>query len=137
MSGYTKLFSSILASTIWREDLETRVVWITLLAMADKHGIVEGSVPGFADLARVSVSAARAAITKLSAPDEDSRSKDLEGRRLEAVDGGWRIVNHGKYRLKLGSDERREYKRKHEQARRDRQREASAVTRVAAHRLRG
>ena len=43
MPGYTKLFNSILASTIWRADDKTRIVWITLLAMADKHGIVEAS----------------------------------------------------------------------------------------------
>ena len=65
MTGYTKLFNSILASTIWREDLETRVVFITMLAMADKNGIVEGSVPGLADFARVSVTGTRAAIEKL------------------------------------------------------------------------
>ena len=50
MSGYTKLFNSILASTVWSEPNETRIVWITLLAMADKNGIIEGSVPGLAVL---------------------------------------------------------------------------------------
>ena len=111
MSGYTKLFSSILASTIWREDMETRIVWITLLAMAGKDGIAEASVPGLADFARVSVSATRAAIAKLSAPDADSRSQEHEGRRIAPVDGGWLLLNHAKYRAKLGEAERREYKR--------------------------
>ena len=109
MSGYTKLFNSILASTIWRADDKTRIVWITLLAMADRHGIAEGSVPGLADFARVSVQDARMALATLSAPDEDSRSQEHDGRRIEAVDGGWRLLNHTKYRAKLGQDERREY----------------------------
>ncbi len=111
MSGYTKLFSSILASTIWREDMETRIVWITLLAMAGKDGVAEASVPGLADFARVSVEGTRAALVKLMSPDEDSRSKEFEGRRIEAVDGGWLLLNHAKYRAKLGEIERREYKR--------------------------
>ena len=54
MAGYTKLFNSILMSTIWREDDKTRIVWITLLAMADKNGIAETSIPSLADAARVS-----------------------------------------------------------------------------------
>ena len=111
MSGYTKLFSSILASTIWREDDKTRIVWITLLAMADKNGVAEGSVPGLADFARVSVDDCRAAIEKLSSPDIDSRTPDFDGRRIKAVDGGWQLLNHAKYRAKLNADERREYLR--------------------------
>lgn len=111
MNGYTKLFSSILASTVWREDDKTRIVWITLLAMADRHGVAEGSVPGLADFARVSIDDCRAALEKLQQPDTDSRSKEFEGRRIQAVDGGWQILNHGKYRAKLSQDERREYLR--------------------------
>ena len=109
MSGYTKLFNSILASTIWRADDKTRLVWITLLAMADKNGAVEGSIPGLADFARVSLDDCLQALTHLQSPDEFSRSKEYDGRRIEIIDGGWRLINHGKYRAKMGSDERREY----------------------------
>lgn len=111
MTGYTKLFGSILASTIWREDMETRIVWITLLAMADKRGVAEASVPGLADFARVSIDGTRAALAKLMAPDPDSRSQAHEGRRIEAVDGGWRLLNHAAYRAKMNEDDRREYRR--------------------------
>jgi len=109
MNGYTKLFNSILASTIWREDDKTRIVWITLLAMADRHGVADGSVPGLADFARVSIADCRHALERLSSPDEDSRSQEHDGRRIEPVEGGWRLLNHGKYRQKLSVDERREY----------------------------
>ena len=109
MTGYTKLFGSIVASTIWREDDKTRLVWITMLAIANKHGEVEASVPGLADLSRVSVPECRAALAKLEAPDPDSRSSEMDGRRIEKVPGGWRLINHAKYRAKLSVDERREY----------------------------
>ena len=109
MTGYTKLFGSIVASTIWREDNDTRIVWITMLALANKDGIVEASIPGLADLSRVSVDKCRIAITKLESPDEDSRTKENEGRRIRPVDGGWLLLNHAKYRAKLNADERREY----------------------------
>ena len=109
MSGYTKLFQSILASTIWDESNDTRIVWITLLAMADKYGRVEGSVPGLAVFARLPVPATRRALARLMAPDKDSRSKEQDGRRIMEIEGGWHLVNHAKYREKMGADERREY----------------------------
>ena len=111
MSGYTKLFSSILASTIWREPNHVRIVWITLLAMADRDGVAEGSVPGLADFARVSIDDCRDALRRLADPDRDSRSEEYEGRRIEPVDGGWLLLNHAKYRAKISKDERREYLR--------------------------
>ncbi len=111
MAGYTKLFHSILASTIWRADDKTRIVWITLLAMSDKHGIAEGSIPGLADFAHVSIPDCERALAELSGPDKYSRSQEHDGRRITPVDGGWQLVNHGKYREKMNTDERREYLR--------------------------
>lgn len=111
MAGYTKLFNSILASTIWEEDDKTRIVWITLLAMADKFGVADGSVPGIATLARVTQADCQKALAKLQAPDKDSRSDEYEGRRIRKIDGGWLILNHEKYRAKIDDDERREYLR--------------------------
>ncbi len=109
MTGYTKLFGSIIASTIWRADDKTRIVWITMLAMANKNGVVEGSIPGLADLSRVSVTDCQTALRNLMSEDEFSRTKEHDGRRIEEVDGGWVILNHGKYRAKMNLDERREY----------------------------
>lgn len=109
MTGYTKLFGSIVASTIWREPHQVRIVWITMLALANKAGIVEASIPGLADLARVTVPECEEALKALSSPDEYSRTKDHEGRRITEVDGGWAVLNHAKYRAKMGADERREY----------------------------
>lgn len=110
-NGYTKLFSSILASTIWREPNHVRLVWITLLAMADKDGVCEASVPGLADLARVPITDCEDALRTLAAPDAYSRTSDHDGRRIEPVDGGWLLLNHSKYREKMNAEERREYLR--------------------------
>lgn len=119
MSGFTKLFSSILTSTIWCEPDNVRIVWITMLALADQRGNVDGTVPGLAAMARVPVQATREAIAKLEAPDPDSRTKLWEGRRIATIEGGWQILNHGQYRNTLNSDERREYLRKKQQEHRE------------------
>ena len=110
--GYTKLFNTIVTSTIWQEDDKTRIVWITMLAIADQFGIVSAAIPGLASVANVSVEAARVAIKNLLAPDPDSRTKDFEGRRIEEVDGGWKILNYEKYRRMLNEEERKEYQAK-------------------------
>lgn len=110
MSGFTKLFSSIVASSIWCEDDKTRIVWITMLALADRNGIVEAALPGLANAARVSVEECRMAVKKFQQPDPDSRSTALDGRRVEKIEGGWKLLNYERYRKKLSAEDRREYK---------------------------
>src|SRR4030042_1264728 len=38
------------------------------------------------------------AIEIFSAPDPDSRTKDHDGRRIDIIPGGWKILNRAKYR---------------------------------------
>ncbi len=110
MTGYTKLFGTLIGSTIWRdESKETKIVWITMLAMKNKDGIVEASVPGLADFAKVTIPELLEALERLKSPDEYSRTPEHEGRRIEAVEGGWRILNHLKYREKMDLEDRRMY----------------------------
>lgn len=109
---FTKLFSSITESTIWREPDHVRLVWITMLAKSDSSGFVWSSIPGMADAARVSLPQCLEAIERLKSPDEWSRTKDNEGKRIEDVDGGWRLLNYEKYRKIRNMEERREYVRK-------------------------
>lgn len=121
MSTHAGLFSSIVHSTIWREPHPVRIVWITMLAIADrKTGIAQASVPGLADLARVTILECEGAILVLQAPDPHSRTPDHEGRRIEPRDGGWAILNHAKYRAKMSADDRREYLRIKQKEGRDR-----------------
>jgi hypothetical protein len=106
--AYTKVFGDILTSTVWLEDSDTRVVWLTMLAMADQHGEVMASVPGLAHTARVPVEACRAALDKFMSPDPDSRTETAGGRRIEKIDGGWALINHAKYRAMASKEDRKE-----------------------------
>jgi hypothetical protein len=94
-----------------------------MLAMADRHGRVWASIPGLAKEAAVSVEACRTAVAEFLAPDPDSRTKINEGRRIEPIDGGWRLINHAKYRAIRDQEERRAYKA-------EKQREYRAVDKV-------
>ena len=117
-TNFTKLFSSITASTIWSESAETKVVWITMLAMSDGAGFVYASVPGLAKISGVSMEGTIDALKLLMSPDKWSRDKDNEGRRIEEIDGGWAILNHPKYRKRRDAEERKAYHREYMRLRR-------------------
>jgi len=108
LSGYTKLFSSILDSTVWELPPATKIVWITLLAMADRDGAVEASLPGLAKRAGVTLEECQAAVESFLSSDPYSRTKDHDGRRIAEVDGGWVLLNHAKYREKMNAEDRKE-----------------------------
>ncbi len=92
-----------------------------MLAMADKYGHVQASVPGLADRARVTIEKTVDALRTLSAPDEWSRSKENEGRRIEEIGGGWNLLNYVKYRRIRDEEERKEYMRQYMRKRRGKQ----------------
>jgi hypothetical protein len=125
--SYVKLFESILASTIWAESDQTRLVWITMLAMADRDGIVQASCPGLAHFARVSVPACEKALAVLARPDKDSRTKLHDGRRIKTIEGGWLILNYELHRERATKEERREKDRLRQE--RKRLRDAAKLSR--------
>jgi len=98
--GFVKIYGDqLLNSTVWvQTDIVTKVVWIILLTLADRHGNVKASIPGIARLASASIEDTVRSLETLKAPDEWSRTKDHEGRRLEEIDGGWNVLNYTKYR---------------------------------------
>ena len=97
---FVKLDCKILDKSIWRESAETKVVWITLLAMADLDGLVEASIMGVSDRAKVSLDETEKAIEKFLAPDPYSTNPANNGRRIERVVGGFNILNYETYRQK-------------------------------------
>ena len=100
MNGFALLWSKILDSSLWIQgSKETRLVWVTLLAMKDSKGIVQASVIGLADRAKVTVEECRDSLQVLLNPDPEDTSKVDDGRRIREVRGGWQIVNHDLYRF--------------------------------------
>lgn len=125
--GYAKLHEEIVSSSLWGESKDVKILWVTMLALADKHGEVMASVPGLARAAVLSNDEVRAAIGTLESPDPDSRTEDDEGRRLRKIEGGWELLNYAKYRWKASTAEAKESNRERQQRFRDRQKR-NAVT---------
>lgn len=109
--GFTKLFSLILTSSIWCEDHPTVRVWIGMLALANANGVVEASIPGLANVCRVTMAECQKALDLLSAPDPYSRNPADKGRRIRPCEGGWIIINHDHYRQKRDEETRRKQTR--------------------------
>lgn len=95
---YNKLFTKILDSSIWLAPDPHRLVWITLIAAMNRHGIAEfACIANLAARARVSIPDTESAVTAFEAPDPYAPWQEYEGRRLERVEGGWLILNAEKY----------------------------------------
>lgn len=118
--GYSKLFSSIVTSSLWGHDSDIRIVWVTILALKNQYGDVMASVPGLARAANVSLEKCEAALAHFLAPDKYSRTKTDDGRRIVEIPGGWRVINNDYYNNLMTLDERKEYKRRKEAERRAR-----------------
>ena len=113
--GYAKLWSSILVSTVWQEPLHVKVVWITMLALADVRGYVGASVPGLASTAGVTVEQCEDALKRFHEPDTYSRTQTFEGRRIVDADGGWMILSWEKHQHGREVEERRQQNREAQQ----------------------
>lgn len=137
MSGFVKLYTSMLRSTTWHKRPD-RDVFITALLMAEPmelteatpqlepdslsetgfeippgwYGFCETSGPGLLDAADVDPVEGMDALRRLGQPEMESRSQDFQGRRLVRVDGGYVVLNYAKYREKdsTSADRQRRYR---------------------------
>jgi hypothetical protein len=94
---FAKVHGTILNSSIWLEDRDTRLLWLTMLIMANWDGVVEASVGGLAHRARLPREDVEKGLEILCGPDPDSRD-GTTGERIEKVPGGWFILNVAQYR---------------------------------------
>lgn len=113
MSGFTKLVPEIVMSSIWNESPEVRCVWITMLATKDEFGYVRGNIASLARTANVPVDTVIHALDVFQNPDPDSNTPDNDGRRIQAVPGGWFVLNHALYRASGYKEHEAERKKKY------------------------
>jgi hypothetical protein len=99
-----------------------------MLAIANKHGEVQASIPGLAQIAGLPLTDTEAAVEKFLSPDKYSRTPDDQGRRIEKIDGGWLLLNHAKYRAMASKDEEKASSAKRQSAFRERQKRNARVT---------
>ena len=90
---YTCIFKRTLSSRVWVLPTAHRCVWLWLKLAADPEGFVCADVAGVAYGAHVTGAEAREALEVLALPDADADPEDPhEGRIIERVKGGWRVL---------------------------------------------
>src|SRR3990167_1747897 len=96
---YVKLFSSLYQGTL-RGKPDEILVFTNLLAHADQHGVVDKHWKAIREETGLSKARVEKAIKALESTDTESRSPEMEGRRLLRLDEnrawGWQIVNYAK-----------------------------------------
>lgn len=95
-----------------REDVIVRYVFMAMIAMADKDGVVDIIHDALARKLNIPETDLKNAIEKLESPDDASRSNVADGRRLSRIDAhrswGWQIINYGYYSKLATRQEKRE-----------------------------
>lgn len=121
-------------SSLWEEPPETRLLFIWFLGTADIDGyVLPHTETNVARLSNLPLDAVRRAISTLEAPDNGSRTKEHEGRRLlKQDDGGWLVVNAKSYRemrtAKQVADAQRKAKERKSKPRKTRKPRPQALT---------
>ena len=109
--AYSKLHSTVVNSSLWSQSLAARVLFVSLLAVCDQDGVACGSKSGLTRQANIPPEDAEEAWRVLLSPDAESsdgiRAPENEGRRIEPVAGGFRLLNFAYYRGLRNEDERR------------------------------
>ena len=101
---YGKIFEQIYDSTIISHGGDVIYVFMSMIVLSDKDGILSMSLPALARRIAKDEESVRKAVDVLENPDTSSNSKDYEGRRIiplsEVTDGmenrGWFIINKAK-----------------------------------------
>lgn len=96
--GFSPLMSEVVDSTLWEEPLPVRVLFVTMLALKGMDQVVRMPLRRLAKKANMDQLEVEGALRVLLGPDERSTEKqEHDGRRIEAVEGGWLVLNGEKY----------------------------------------
>jgi hypothetical protein len=118
---YAKLMSRITESSLMDEEIVVRYAFMMMLAIADPQGYVIGTDIAIARRMNIPLDTLKKCLVSLMSPDENSNSKEHEGRRVIDSDceRGYFVVNYGKYRDTRDEEHRREYMREYMRKRRN------------------
>jgi hypothetical protein len=96
---YCPIFESLIDSSLWGEEYPVRLTFIALLALKGMDDIVRFNAYNIAQRARMEEGEVLKALKVLSSPDKKRiEPQPYEGRRIEAVEGGWLVLNGAYYR---------------------------------------
>ncbi|MGA8147248.1 MAG: hypothetical protein WB870_06670 [Gallionellaceae bacterium] len=109
---FAKIFTQIFDSSI-AEDYMVRLVFMDLLVLCDRDGIVDMTPEAISRRTNVPLEGVARALERLSKPDLRSRSHLEDGARIVLLDShrdwGWQVVNYQHYRSIMDEESRKQY----------------------------
>src|SRR6266496_609234 len=134
MDRWTPIFSKIVDSSLWSEPDFVVKIFLTMLAKKDADQVVRANAYMIGQWARKTEAEALEALKILSSPDTRRLEPQAnEGRRIERVEGGWRMLNGQYYEDMMKQVSRLAYKARKERERRERmkaQAEGDRITKL-------
>ncbi|MBU6231552.1 hypothetical protein KGP36_02695 [Patescibacteria group bacterium] len=128
MNTWTPLFSKIVDSSIWAEPDYVVKIFITMLALKDSDQVVRYNAFALAQRAHKTEKEVLDALNILSSPDDKRlEPQPFEGRRIERVEDGWKLLNGQFYEDMMRGLNRRAYKAAKQREYRERQKEIRRV----------
>lgn len=105
---WVPLWSTVVDSSIWDETDTVLKVFLTMLALKDADHIVRLNAYQISRRARKTEREVLEALTVLSSPDTKRvEPQEFEGRRIQAIEEGWLILNGDKYRQQVSIEMKR------------------------------
>lgn len=128
MKTWAPLWSGIVDSSIWDEPDHVVKVFVTMLALKDADHVCRLSAYQIASRSKKSEMEVLDALKILSSPDSKRMEpQPFEGRRVQAVEDGWLILNGEKYREMVQVEMRRARMRRAQAAWRERQKKMDRI----------
>lgn len=120
---YVKVFPSMYDGTLATHGpWQALVTFQQMLVLADPQGIVDMTPEVIAARTTIPLEIIRIGVAALEEPDPESRSAEMEGRRIVRLadhrSWGWQIVNYLQYRAIRDEQHRRDYMREYRRRRR-------------------
>ncbi len=99
---FIPLFSSTVRSSLWSLNGDCIKIFLTLALEAGPDGVVVASVDGIRRIVDMPIADVQRHLLTLESPDQHSkdlsRDPNADGRRIERLHNGWRVVNMEWYR---------------------------------------
>lgn len=122
MKTWTPLWSSAVNSSLWDEPDSVLKVFLTMLALKDWDHVYRGDAYGLGKQSRKTELEVLEALRVLASPDtKRAVDQPFEGRRIQAVEEGWLILNGEKYRSQVSLEMKRRRNQRAQAAYRARQ----------------
>lgn len=124
MSSWTPLWSQAVESSLWDEPDAVVKVFLTMMALKDEDHVCRYDAYALARKSRKTEVEVLEILKILASPDTKKLTpQPFEGRRIQAVEGGWLILNGEKYREMVQREMKRRRDARAARAYRERQKE--------------